>query len=673
MADNGDRIVLNERYEINPANRLTQFDQGQALAYGVEDLTQSGRKLFALVAPGHLPCQGLNLPERRGAIPQLWPEATGIQDWPVSGQGEDAVWGRRPILVYAQPGGQRMAKDDAQPLPRLNEQAILQAIVRPAIAMLREFVGLGVTHRAIRPSNIFYAAGDSGEVIFGECFSMPHGSGQPVAFETIENGMADPMARGPGATADDLYALGVLLLILNLGRNPVQGMSDDALIAAKLNFGSFSALTGGEKVSPTMAELLRGLLSDKVADRWTLRNLEMWANGQHSNPVLPSLPQRATRPMKFAGADHLSRPVLASAMAYHWDDALAMVEMGTLDNWMRRSFGDDKVGEQLALIRNLAAGHGAPNGVKHRTLSRLIHFMANSLPICYRALKVNVTGLGTMLATIIDQPALRTEFVEMLRARLPQNWLDGQTKLTIEMLQMRRVLDAVEKAIERPGPGYSVERVLYELDPGMPCRSALIDDFYVTQLSDLLPAIDAALPGAEPGTVPMDRHIAAFIAARIGRSVEHELGLIANMADQVGYRLGILRLLANVQRMHFNRELPRLAEALAALLDPVVESFHNVKNRADLRARLKRLVEQSDLTLMAELLDQEGPTRRADDLGFAEARQAYAILEKEAVWLESGGMTEPDKITAAARANSAMVSAFLTSAAVAAYTILMAL
>jgi hypothetical protein len=673
MAENGDRVVLSERYEINPANRLTQLDQGIALAYGVEDLTQTGRKLFALVAPGHLPCQGLTLPERRGTIPQLWPEAAGILDWPVSGQGEGAVWGRRPVLIYVQPAGQRMAKADDQPLPRLNEQAILQTIVRPAILMLREFIGLGITHRAIRPSNLFYATGDSGEIVFGECFSAPHGSGQPVLFETIENGMADPMARGPGTTADDLYALGVLLLILNLGRNPAQGMSDEALIAAKLDFGSFSALTGGEKVSPTMAELLRGLLSDKVSDRWTLRNLEMWANGQHSNPVLPSLPQRATRPMKFAGADHLSRPVLASAMAYHWDDALAMVELGTLDNWMRRGFGDDKVGEQLNLIRNLSAGQGAPSHVKHRTLSRLIHFMAPSLPICYRTLKVNVTGLGTMLATIIDQPTLRTEFIEMLRARLPQNWLDGQTKLTMEMLQMRRVLDAVEKAIERPGPGYSVERVLYELDPGMPCRSALIGDFYVTQLADLLPAIDAALPGADQGTVPMDRHIAAFIAARIGRSVEHELGLISNMADQIPYRLGVLRLLASVQRIHFNRDLPRLGEAVSALLEPVIESFHNVKNRANLRSRLKRLVEQSDLTLMAELLDEDGPTRRADDLGFAEARQAYAMLEKEAAWLEAGGMTEPDKIVAAARANSAMASAFLTSAAIAAYTILMVL
>jgi hypothetical protein len=671
MADGGDQVVLKGRYEINPANRLVQFDQGLAFAYGVEDQTQSGRKLFALIAPGHLSCHGLNLPERRAGIPQLWPEAAGIVDWPVSGKGDNAVWGRRPALVYAQPVGQRMAKTDDQPLPHLPEPVIINTILKPAIAVLKEFAGLGLTHRAIRPTNIFYAVGDSGEVAFGDCFSMPHGSGQPTAYETIENGTADRMGRGPGAIADDLYALGVLLLILYLGRNPMQGMSDEAIIAAKLDFGSFSALTGGEKVSPAMAELLRGLLSDKVSDRWALRNLEMWVNGQRFNPVLPGLPQRATRPMKFAGADHLSRPVLASAMLFHWDEALAMVETGALDSWMRRSFGDDKVGEQLIVLRNLATSYGNPNGVKHRTLARLIQFMAGSLPVCYRSLRLNVTGLGTMLATIVDQPVLRTEFVEMLRGRLPQGWLDNQSKLTIDLLQVRRVLDNVEKAIERPGPGYSIERVLYELDPDTPCRSALIGDYYVTHLSDLLPAIDAALPGAEEGTMPMDRHIAAFIAARIGRTIDNELAPIGNLADMIPYRLAVLRLLAEVQRMHQNRDLPRLAEAMAGLLDPVVESFHNLKNRGDLRGRLKRFADQSDLVQMAELLGEDGPVRRADDQGFAEAQRAYSILEKEADWLEGGGMTAPPKIAAAACVSAAITSAFLSSAAIAIYTVIM--
>ena len=292
MADDSDLVMLRDRFEIKPDSRLSQFDQGNALAYAVEDRSHTGRKLFALICSGTVPCRGLNLPERRAQIPMLWPEASGIVDWPVASSGGSTVWGRRPALVYPQPAGERLQKDPGQPLPVLTEQLIARNIIKPAMLVLKELGQLGVAHRAIRPGNIFYALGNSGEVVFGECFAAPPGSDQPVVYETIENGLANRMGRAPGSQADDLYALGVLVLRLHLG-NAMQALNDEAVIAAKINFGTFSALAGGEKVSPTMAEMLRGLLSDKVSDRWTLRNLEMWMLGQYFNPVLPSLPQRA--------------------------------------------------------------------------------------------------------------------------------------------------------------------------------------------------------------------------------------------------------------------------------------------------------------------------------------------------------------------------------------------
>ncbi|HVO04100.1 MAG TPA: hypothetical protein VMT54_18025 [Candidatus Cybelea sp.] len=675
MADNDDQVVLRDRFEIKPAARLPQFDQGSgpsaALAFSAEDHSQNGRKLFALICPGDLPTRAHNLPERKAPTPLLWPEAYGIVDWPVRTAGGAAVWGRRPALVYAQPVGERLSTADNQPLPRMNEQAITRYILKPAIQVLRELGHLGMAHRAIRPTNIFYAAGNSGEIVFGDCFSTVPGCHQPALFETIENGMANPMGRAAGSQADDLYALGVLLLLLHLGRNTLQGLSDEAVNSAKINFGTFSALVGGEKVSPTMAEMLRGLTSDKASDRWTLRNLDMWMLGQYFNPVLPSLPQRATRPIRFAGGEHMSRPAIANAMVYHWDDAVSFVDSGALESWLKRGFNDEKVGEPLAQIRALAFSYGASSGAKHRTVSRMVAFLGNSLPICYKSVRVHPAALGTMLASVIDNAPVRTEFVELLRGRLPQGWLDHQPKLTSDMMQIRQILEGLEKVIDRSGPGFSVERALYELDHATPCRSELIADYYVTMLKDLLPAIDAALPGAEAGTIPMDRHIAAFIAARTNRPVERDLGQLANVTDQVGYRLAVLRLIATVQRQHGNHDLPRLAEAILSILDPVVEAFHRLRSRDELRDRLRRFAAHADFMQMAELLDDEGPTRRIDVQGFEEAKQSYAALEREAHWLEEGGLTAPARIHASARTSSAITGAFLASAVVAAFAILM--
>jgi hypothetical protein len=399
----------------------------------------------------------------------------------------------------------------------------------------------------------------------------------------------------------------------------------------------------------------------------------MWMLGQYFNPVLPSLPQRATRPIRFGGVEPISRPAAAHAMACHWDEALTALDNGTLESWLKRGFNDEKVAEPLGLIRGQALSYGPSAGAKHRHISRLIQFMGGSLPICYKSIRVNATALGTMLASVIDQPPLRTEFVEMLRGRLPQGWVDHQTKLTAELAAVRRTLDSVEKVIERPGPGYSVERVLYDLAPGMPCRSDLIGDYYVTTLKDLLPAIDAALPGAEAGTVPVDRHIAAFTAAKIARPIERELALIGNPADQTGYRLGILRLLAAVQRQHPNHDLPRLAESMLELLKPVVDSFHRIQTRSDVRNKLEQLAAHSDFAQMAELLDDEGTYRRVDINGFEQAQKTYAELEQEAQWLEDGGLTNPERVTASARVSAAISAAFLASGVLAAFTVAMVL
>jgi eukaryotic-like serine/threonine-protein kinase len=672
MADSGDKIILGDRFELKPASRLAQFDRGTAQAFAADDLSHPGRKLFALIASGTLPCRALDLPDRRGKSPLLWPEATGMVDWPVRMEDGAPVWGRRPALVYAQPGGAPMAKSDDDPLPKLNEQTIARTILKPAVDMLRELEALDLPHRAIRPTNIFYASGDSGEIVFGDCLAAIPGADQPTVYETAENGLANRMGRSGESRADDFYALGVLVLAMYMGRRPMQGMSDEAIIAAKINFGSFSALSQGEKFSPALAELLRGLLSDKVADRWILRNLEMWMLGQYFNPVLPGLPQRATRPIRFGGNDHISKPALAHAMAWHWDEATEFVADGALESWLGRGFNDDKVAEPLSIIRGLASSYGAPTGVKHRTVSRMIAFMGPALPICYRAIRVNIEALGNMLASVIDQPPLRNEFAELMRARLPHGWLEQQAKQTPDVAALRRVLDKVDPLIERPGPGFVLERALYELAPTAPCRSELVGDFCVTQLRDLLPAIDAALPGAAAGTLPMDRHIAAFIAARLGRNVERDLGALANMAEQVPYRLSVLRLIAAVQAVHPTRDLPRLGETVAAMLAPVVESFHRLASRDALHDRVKLLGANSDFQQLAEMLDAEGITRQIDEQGYLQAQQTFAALEKEAQWLESGGLSAPAIINASARVNAAVTSAFLASVVIAGFAVMMA-
>lgn len=670
MADEHDSILLADRFEILATDRLPHLDSPGAEAFVARDRHDSAADLFALIPPGHLACRAFAYPIHQvHSTHMLWPLSAGIVDWPISGHGEDAVWGRRPALIFPQPAGERLAVAGKGTVPAFAEPQLLKYVLEPVLHALRDMGPSGATHRAIRPDNLFYQLGTSGAVVLGECFSMPPGHGQGAMYETIENAGCLPMARAPGNVADDLYALGALLLTLYLGRNPMAGMTDEQIILAKINYSSFTAMAGREKLPPSLAELLRGLLNDKVAERWTIRSVEGWLMGQHYNPVMPYLPQRASRPINFAGNDHVNKPSLGHAMSWHWQAAVQLVELPDYDLWMRRSFNDEKALETLHRIRSVAQNSGPSSSMRDRLVARTIAHLAQPGPICYKDLRFSLNGIGTLLSDIIDQQDLLNQFGDMMRARIHQAWIQEQPSLRPEQIQALRPLDDAEKFVDRPGYGYGIERVLYELAPQTPCRSPLISDFYVTDLRDLLPALDAAMPALDPGTKPMDRHISAFMAANLKRSLDRELAQLNNAVTAADMALAILHLLAIVQGVHPTTNLPNLAEAMHELLQPSLSLFHLASTRERIAKQVDRHLKACDFGAVLLLFDPEGAARRGDEIGFAAARNAYANKAKEIAWIENGGLTNPARVRLIAQRTSAVGSALMASAGIAVLTL----
>jgi hypothetical protein len=299
----------------------------------------------------------------------------------------------------------------------------------------------------------------------------------------------------------------------------------------------------------------------------------------------------------------------------------------------------------------------------------MIANLAQPGPICYKDLRISLNSIGTLLSDIIDQQDLLNQFGDMMRARIHQAWIQEQPSLRPEQIQALRPLDDAEKFIDRAGYGYGVERVLYELAPRAPCRSALINDFYVTELRDLLPALDAAMPALDAGTKPMDRHIAAYIAANLKRSLDRELAQLNNATTAPEMALAILHLLAIVQGVHPSTKLPNLAQAMHELLQPSLNMFHLASTRERIAKQMDRHLTACDFGAVLLLFDPEGAARRGDAIGFTAARNAYANKAKVVAWIENGGMTEPMRIRHIAQRAAAVGSALMASAGIAVLTL----
>ena len=657
-------VTLAGRYEILATHAMPELASPGAPAFAVRDTREPTRRLFALLCPKDLPFreEPLSALRRLNRLQPLPPVDWGVVDWPgdTSG-GTGPKKGRWPAVIFEAPGGSRVMPSLSAALPPMSEDTVTQTVMLPVLAGLKDLASIGHSHGAIRPDNLFFRNGSAGEVVLGENCSAPPGFHQPVLLLSIESGMASPGGRGAGSFAEDLYALGVTLAILLIGRNPMAALDDDAIIAAKIAQGSFAAIAGQMRLSATMTEALRGLLADHTDIRWTFDQLDAWLDGRRLSPNPPNLPPRAGRPFRFDGNDYWTRPSLAHAMARRWDQAIGVVEAGEVEAWLRRSLGDEAQATRLATVASGLGGEGKKTA-GHLRLAWALMALDPGAPMRYRGFAARVDSMGTALAAGFDQSATAQLFVELVQGKLPQVWMEMQGETRLEFMPARKIVDMLRYFLDRPGAGFSIERCLYELNPGLPCRSPMLEEQYVTRVAELLPALNRIAAPGDHEREPIDRHIAAFIAARMKHSADRELDWLRPGVDVAQRRLAILRLLATVEETAGGGDFSALRAWLAAQTQPIIDSYQHRPFQKGLRRKVAEIAESGWIADFVRLLDS-AELRKRDSDGFARARIQYAAAQREMARIEGDEEATRDRVTnlahRAAAAASGVTAAFV--------------
>lgn len=653
-------LRIADRYVVSPGVALPGYDSPRARAVAASDSRNPARALMALLAPHHLGLREETLGAarriERGHVLRVadW----GALDWPMpAGQRQ-----RQPVVIVERPGGARVMARDGRIDP-MSEDVLVRRVLRPLTNALRDVHGVGLTHRAVRPDNLFWRDGGGAEAMLGEGWTGLPGADQPVLCETIGNGMALPAGRGGGRTPDDLYALGATLAVLLSGANPVAKLDDHALIAAKINLGSFAALAGNLRLSTPLAEVLRGLLADEAGERWTLDDLDLWFDGRRLSPKAPNLPTQAARPLNFGDVNYLTRQGLSHALVARWPQAIPFIAEAGLGVWLKRSLGEEKRSGLVdaALSGGAEAGR---SGADHQ-LARVLMILDPAAPIRLREVALQVDGLGALLADSLDKGPLTQQIAQVVIQKLPAIWVDLQEDPRTEHGQVRKSLDMMNFFLGKTIPGFGLERCLYELNPNTPCRSPLIEADYVTKIGELLFYLDRAAGRSEPAVALIDRHVAAFIGARLGNAADSDLTRLG-MAEQPADRcIALLRVLAMVQAATGLHELPGLGTWVGAQLKPLLESFHHRPFKEALAKEIGPLCYRGDFAGLVRVVENDS-LRRRDETGFEAARKQYAILREEAEWIRGGGLTSAQRLATVAQQTAAItagsVAAIVTGA-----------
>ena len=623
----GPSPLIGGQYRVDIGRPLPEAGGGLP-AYAVAD--RRGGGLGALMALRVT----RRAPARAQALQTVFAGIEGVLAPLAYGLGPSLDGEETCYVVCAAPPGPPVSLD-ARPWP---EAVLIEQVLRPAAAVLEALRSQGLTHRAIRPNNVFPAANN--RILLGAAWAAPPAMHQPAVFEPPYVAMCHPAGRGEGQIGDDVYALGVLLVTLFLGRVPMEGMDDTAILHRKLELGDFAALTADGRLPPMLSDIVRGMVAEDPEHRPppALLRDPVAARGRR---VAARPPVRAARPF-LLGAFHIwNNRTLALAMAREPAAAAAALRAGTVMYWLRRGLGDAVLAvklEELARFHAQGPAHArdqaAGDDIVSATLMMRAIAAADALmPLCWRDTPFWPDGLGSLLAVARDTPFARS-LHDLLTTEAIATWAAMREErvpsaaMRLEARQWRAVTQA-------RGLGNGLWRLLYTLNPLLPCASPVLGERWIAEIEALPPALDAIVAAA-PDTDPMEPHLIAFLAARSRKQLDQEIKTLSLDGEPADRLLSLFRLLSELQNRFHPAPLRALAAWTAARSGPVLERWRNLARRAAVEERLAALAAAGSLPPMLSLLD-DGADQAADAEGLRAALAELAALDGALQAVSGGG------------------------------------
>lgn len=615
--------------EVQYKMRLPHLDCGPVKAYAARSSKGGANNShFALV------CEPALVPRLRAApkmaaiinpsIVRLI--GAGIIYWPPANA-------QRYVFIYENTVGTPLVGEVNKGGLGWKPERVIATVVKPMISVLLDLRDKDLVHGNIRPANMFLSGGSGSErVTLGDCLSLPPGYLQPVLYEPIERAMVEPLARGQGSFEDDLYAFGVTLCYLMRARDPLEGMDDDQIVREKLEMGSYAALTGKERFTGGILELLRGLLYDDRAQRWTLDEIEAWDQGQRLSPKQAARKIKAPRPLHFNDERYFRPMLLAMDLQKNPTEAVQMIDNDTLGQWVGRSLEDKDAAARLEAAIEAALENGRGPGYAEKLLSRVSVALDPEAPLRYANMRMHPEGLPYMLVQAAVNKGNLQIFADILGQTLVMYWLQNQTDARLDVGSLISRYDGARSHLRQTQMGYGMERCIYALSPEAHCLSEKMAAYFVLSPEDMMYAFEDMAGKPNRPELFIDRHIAAFLSVRDRRMIDPFLNDL-NAPERFKKVMGNIKTLATIQKRSRMDMFPGITKWIADIIEPVYERFHDRELREKTRKKMEKVCEIGDISKIISLFDNV-ETLQQDFNEFRRAMREYSELRDEHALLE---------------------------------------
>jgi hypothetical protein len=614
--------LIDGRFEVDLEAPAAALNAPHAAAFEARDRENARASIYGLIVEPGIAWRGAaalaQMPLRHPSLLQLF--ALGPVASPVSNQ-------RAACFILERPRGVRLSGRTAP----LGEHTIRRIVLPGLIDGLSALHGVGVTHRAIRPTNLFYTSERADAIALGECVSAPPGFDQPTRFEPIERAPASLEGRGEGTPACDLFALGATIAAL-LEPPVTEPMDELDRMMARMERGAFEVLAGHLTCGGALRELLAGLLADDPARRWSLDDVRTWLVNPRANAPSVVRPRDGTRPYSVQGRSATQARAIAHLLAQNVDAARQDLLKGQLVRWLRSSLGEhdlaDAIEKEIGRADELARGR---RSIDEEQVARVCCLLDPAGPVRFHGLALALDGFGRALAQAQlaeNADAVKT-ITQMISLGLPACALRAPN-VPAAVKALEPLHQTLRGLLRSKQAGDGIERCLYEQDPGLPCLSPIVRSALPIGPHRFLAGLDHYADGVHVFTNrPLDRHGLAYVGARLAADQQKKARAISfKVSRGPSEAIGDLAMLALLQQEASAGAVPNLARWLAERVTPAFDGVRNKARRARLIRALKHKAAEGSLVgVLDALLDPR--EFRADDEEFRAAVNRYHALGQQ--------------------------------------------
>ncbi len=623
---------LDKQFTFNPSRPLPLLSHAYAEAFEATDKTNPDRQLYAMVCTPDLPYRLQPLIDATGFTnPNLTiPIAHGTVR--CSHLGES-----RFVIIFERPQGAPISQLIATQ-SRVHETKVISHLIGPACAALVTLRERKSHHGNIRPEAFFI-----GETsILGEPFSAPSGSLNHIIYHSSERLMADPMGYGVADEKSDVYALGVMAFELMYGLEKFKALPRQELITLLLTKGSYQLFCNNRDFPPAIQDFFRGVLTDNIADRWGLDQLVQFIDGKRFNMIAPSPPKDATRPFVFMEESLFSRRLLAHRLHQNWKDSVKDIRGLNLDRWAETSLHRPEVAESIERALRLGSDRSATAREISDMMTRIFIALDPVGPLRGKSLSVRPDAIPLMLATLVDskEPEL-PQLLQFIENDISTFWSDqAPSNKNVDISNIILRLQRAKTYLKMNALGFGIERVLYELNPSLPCQSPLLKPYHVTTAAEALSTLDVLAKNRTGEHSFIDRHLAGFLAAKIEMRkqirLEDSTSIDALLDNQ---ELVMMRILAKAQQKNQQLKLVGLCAWMGMHIERMMGEIHNRVIRKRQKLKLKKRAASGYIDdVLASLLNRDIGDRDAD--GFVHALALHEINHKRIQFLKNPKILE---------------------------------